>query len=77
MERKLLKIFTLEMKIDTNLNEVTKTINIVYNHFDNKWNSKLGDEDITNMLEEAEDYIKITKELLDKLVEEYEKYYVE
>ena len=52
------------MKIDTNLNEVTKTINTVYNHFDNKWNSDLKDRDIINMLEEAEYCIKDAKELL-------------
>lgn len=64
MEKDLLKIFILEMKIDTNLNEVTKTINTVYNHFDNKWNSDLKDRDIINMLEEAEYCIKDAKELL-------------
>ena len=71
MEKDLLKIFILEMKIDTNLNEVTKTINTVYNHFDNKWNSDLEDKDIINMLEEAEYCIKDAKELLNKLAEEY------
>lgn len=76
MEKDLLKIFILEMKIDTNLNEVTKTINTVYNHFDNKWNSYLEDRDIIHMLEEAEYCIKAAKELLNKLAEEYEKYYV-
>ena len=76
MEKNLLKIFILETKIDTNLNEITKTINTVYNHFDNKWNSNLEDRDITNMLEETEDNIKNVKELLNKLAEEYEKYYV-
>ncbi len=76
MEKYLLKIFTLEMKIDTNLNEVTKTINLIYDYFDNKWNSELENRDITNMLEEAEGNIKNAKELLDKLAEEYEKYYV-
>ncbi len=76
MEKDLLKIFVLEMKIDNKLNEVTKTINLIYDYFDNRWNNDLEDRDITNMLEEAEGNIKNAKELLDKLAEEYEKYYV-
>lgn len=76
MEKDLLKIFILEMKIDTNLNKVTETINIFYDYFDNKWNNDLEDKDIAYMLEETEYFIKDTKNLLDKLAEEYEKYYI-
>lgn len=76
MENDLLKIFILEMKIDTNLNKVTETINIFYDYFDNKWNNDLEDKDIAYMLEETEYFIKDTKNLLDKLAEEYEKYYI-
>lgn len=75
-DKDLMKIFTLEMRIDTNLNNVTKTVNTVRNYFDNKWNSDLEEADIIDMLDDAENILKYTNDILNKLVEEYEKYYV-
>lgn len=68
MTKDELKVFSMEMKIDYNINKVIKIINTAYYYLDDTF-SLMDKEEILEELEDAEYTLKKTTDLIDKLVE--------
>lgn len=68
MTKDELKVFSMEMKIDYNINKVIKIINTAYYYLDDTF-SLMDKEEILEELEDAEYTLKKTTDLIDKLAE--------
>lgn len=71
MTKEELKIFNMEMKIDTNIEKSKEIINMAYNYIDNGY-SQVEKEEMLEQLEEAEYMLKCTLNLIEELAELYE-----
>lgn len=76
MENELLKVIELEIKMDSELNSVIATIDIVRHYFNNTEENDFDDEDVIYALNEIENIIGHISALIEKLALEYEKIYL-
>lgn len=68
MTRDELKVFSMEMKIDANINKVKRIVNQAYNYLENDF-ALIEKKEILEELEDAEYALKKTSDLIDKLAE--------